>query len=74
MGEQDSRASSPAHSPGTRKGEEMVQEEGKESGRKETGTTGADRPSGESTGRDSTGINPDKAEPQTPGSPNLPTP
>jgi hypothetical protein len=74
MGNQDTSATSPAHSPGTRKGEEIVQEEGKESGREETGNTGAGRPSGESTARDSTGINPDKAEPQTPGSPNIPTP
>jgi len=74
MGEQDTSATSPAHSPGTRKGEEIVQDEGKEPGRGETGTTGADRPSGESTGRDSTGINPDKTEPQTPGSPTMPTP
>jgi hypothetical protein len=74
MGEQDTSATSPAHSPGTRKGEEIVQDEGKEPGREETGKTGVGRPTGESTARDSTGINPDKAEPQTPGSPTLPTP
>ena len=62
----------PAHQPGTPKGEERVKKEGKEPGRKDTGTKGAKRPTGKSTGRTSTGVNP--KEPIDPESPNLPTP
>lgn len=63
----------PAHQPGTGKGEEKVKSEGKEPGRKDTGTTGkANRPKGKSTARDSTGVNP--KEPVDPQSPHLPTP
>lgn len=36
----------PTQEPGTRKGEEIIKEEGKEPGRHDTGTTGADRPAG----------------------------
>jgi hypothetical protein len=51
---------SPAHVPGVRKGEEMIEEEGQESGREATGhdDTPAGRPHGTSTARDDTGIDP----------------
>lgn len=65
----------PAHTPATGKGEEKPMTEGKEPGRKDTGTTGqADRPAGKSKGQASTGINPDKEQPVDPESPHLPTP
>jgi len=75
MDEQQHSATSskPSHQPGTGKGEEKVKSQGKEPGRKDTGTTGkASRPKGKSTARDSTGINP--KEPVDPQSPHLPTP
>jgi hypothetical protein len=64
----------PTHTPGTRKGEEITEDEGKEPGRYEKGETGAGRPSGGSTARDSTGINPEDNEPIDPESPNYPAP
>lgn len=62
----------PVHAPGARKGEDIVDDEGKESGREDAGTTGAGRPTGTSTGRDSTRVNPDKADPIDPASPKMP--
>ncbi|MCU1531965.1 MAG: hypothetical protein JWO49_1536 [Arthrobacter sp.] len=56
----------------TRRGEDVVKEEGQEPGREETGkeATPAGRPVGESTPRDSTGVetpeDPDSAAPQSP--------
>jgi hypothetical protein len=56
----------------TRRGEDVVKEEGQEPGREETGTdaTPAGRPAGESSPRDSTGVktppDPDTAAPQAP--------
>ena len=64
--------SGPAHHTGVRKGEEVVEDDGKEVGRHDQGTTGADRPTGGSTARDSTKINPDDENPIDPDSPNLP--
>ena len=71
MGEEDTSASAPTHTPGTRQGEEIKGEEGKEPGRDDAGTTHADRPSGGSTARDSTSINPDSVE-SGDDSPNMP--
>lgn len=71
MEDQDSKASLPAHSPGTRKGEEIAGEDGKEAGRQDAETTGADRPAGESNARDSTAINPDDVESSS-GGPSMP--
>lgn len=71
MGDQDTSATAPTHSPGTRKGEEIKDEEGKEPGRYDAGTTGADRPAGTSDARDSTAINPDDVESDT-DSPKMP--
>ena len=59
-----------SHTPGVRKGEEIVKEEGKEPGRKDTGTTGAGRPAGKSTGRDSSTVAP--TDPIDPESPDMP--
>lgn len=56
----------------TRRGEDVVKQEGPESGREETATdaTPAGRPAGESSPRDSTGVRPpedqDSAAPQSP--------
>ena len=56
----------------TRRGEDVVKQEGQEPGREETGrdATPAGRPMGESTPRDSTGVkppqDPDSAAPQSP--------
>jgi len=63
----DQGTSGPTHAAGTRKAEEISSADGKEAGRSDDSTTGADRPSGTSTARDSTGINPDTAETQTGG-------
>jgi len=63
--------SGPTHTPGTRKGEEIKEEDGKEPGRQDTGTTDADRPAGTSTARDSTMINPDDVESSS-GGPSMP--
>ena len=62
----------PSHLGGVRKGEELGEDN--EAGRHDTGTTHADRPAGESTARDSTGINPEDEEPIDPESPTMPTP
>lgn len=57
------------------RGENMIEEEGKEAGRYDTGTQGpTNRPVGESTARDSTGVNPqepiDDSSPVLPGAGN----
>lgn len=63
----------PVHQPGTGKGEEKVKTEGKQSGRQDTGTTGgANRPTGKSDPKDSTGVNP--KDPVDPESPHMPAP
>ena len=68
-----SPSSAPAHTPGTPKGEERKKKEGKEAGRKDTGTTGkAKRPVGKSKPDASTGVNP--KEPVDPNSPHLQAP
>jgi hypothetical protein len=46
----------------TRRGEDIVKDDGKEPGRKDTGTEGAGRPTGTSTPRDQTGVNPQESE------------
>ena len=71
MGDQDTSADAPTHTTGTRKGENIKDDEGKEPGRHDAGTTHADRPSGGSTARDSTAINPGKVESDD-DSPNMP--
>ena len=54
--------SGPTHSTGVRRGEDIKEEDGKEQGREDSGTTHADRPAGTSTARDSTMINDDDVE------------
>lgn len=71
MADQDSEATAPTHTTGTRQGEDIKDSEGKESGREDAGTTHAGRPAGESSARDSTGINPDDVESET-GGPSMP--
>lgn len=71
MADQDTSSDAPTHHPGTRQGEEMKEDEGKEAGRSDEGTTHADRPSGGSDARDSTAINPDQVESGS-DSPNMP--
>jgi hypothetical protein len=71
MGDEDTSADAPTHTSGTRQGEDIKDDEGKESGRHDAGTTHADRPSGGSTARDSTAINPGSVESDD-DSPNMP--
>ena len=70
MKEDEEGTKPPAQSPGTRKGEDIKEDEGKESGRKDSGTTHADRPAGGRQSRDSTRINP--KDPIDPDSPEIP--
>lgn len=58
----DEGTSGPTHTPGTRQGEDIKERDGQEPGREDAGATGADRPAGTSTARDSTAINPDDVE------------
>ena len=67
----DEGTSGPAHSTGVARGEDIKDRDGKEAGRDDEGTTGAGRPAGSSTARDSTGINPDDVE-STSGGPSKP--
>jgi hypothetical protein len=60
----------PRHHPGARKGEDIANDEGRESGRHEKESTGAKRPAGGRTARDSTRINP--TDPIDPKSPKIP--
>jgi len=64
--------SGPAHAEGTRRGEEIAQEDGKEPGRQDGETSGAGRATGTKTARDSTGINPDNVEATDDDAPNMP--
>lgn len=74
MEDETAQADEPTHTPGTRKGEQMPQDDGQESGRQESGTTDTGRPTGTSTARFSTGINPEDENPIDPNSPELPPP
>ncbi len=66
----DETDDSPSHDTGTRRGEELSGAD--EAGREETGTNSAGRPTGSSTARDSTSINPQ--DPIDGDSPELITP
>ncbi len=72
-GGDDNQDKEPTHVGGVRAGNEMAteKEQGKEAGRSDAGTSGADRPAGGSTSRDSTGVNP--KDPIDPESPNFPS-
>ena len=72
MTDHDTSRDAPAHDTGVRKGEDIISNEGKESGRHDEGETGAGRPAGGATARDSTRINPDAEDPIDPNSPKLP--
>ena len=62
----------PVHDPGRRRGEDILKEDGKEPGRRDERPTGAGRPAGSSTGRDSTMVNPEAEDPIDPKSPKSP--
>lgn len=66
-GKQDMGNPKPVHHPGARKGENIIKEEGKEAGRTNTAATGANRPAGKSTARDSTRVNVKAVESKTTG-------
>ncbi len=70
--DKDEGAPKPVHQPGARKGEEIVQDEGKEPGRRDTSKTGANRPAGKSDARDATSVDPEAAEAQDPKSTKMP--
>lgn len=72
MDEQHTTPDSPAHTPGTGKGEEKSSTEGKEPGRHDHEKTHADRPAGGSTARSSTSINAENEEPIDPQMPDMP--
>jgi hypothetical protein len=72
MADQDTSRDAPTHHPGARKGEEIIQDEGKEPGRHDKEETGQGRPAGGATARDATQINPDAENPIDPNSPKLP--
>ena len=55
-----------------RRGEEMPDTEGTETGRHHVGTTGADRPAGQTDARYTTGIDPESKNPIDPESPDMP--
>ena len=63
MTKQDTTPDAPAHTPGTLKGEEQIEKQGKEPGR--------DKKS-HRTARDSTSVNADFKEPIDPAMPHLP--
>jgi len=70
--ERETYSDTASHTPGTAKGEEKVSDEGKEEGRHDHDDSEGNRPSGGSTARDSTSINPEDREPIDPDMPNLP--
>jgi hypothetical protein len=72
MADQHKGDDRPAHDPGVRRGEELIEDEGKEAGRHDAGHNKAGRPKGKSSSRNSTSINPDKEDPIDPKSPKLP--
>jgi hypothetical protein len=64
-----------SHEAGVAKGEEQVENDGKEPGRYDTEEGGGrGRPTGTSTARNSTGINPEDEEPISEDMPNMPPP
>jgi hypothetical protein len=63
MVEQDTAPDAPAHAPGTNKGEEQIENQGKEPGRDEESHR---------TARDSSSINIEEREPIDPRMPHMP--
>lgn len=70
MDEQSSTG--PAHQPGTHKGEELEKAEGPEVGREDKFTDATGSPTGTTSARNSTGINPDAEDPIDPSMPLMP--
>ena len=67
MGSDEQFSDEPAHTSGTRRGEEMSEHDGGEKGRVEKVRSHSERPTKHRTARDSTGINPDDFESVTGG-------
>jgi len=63
-----------SHTKGVSRGEELAQKRGREPGRHHAGYKGARRPTGVSTPRDVTGINPDDMWPIDPRMQYMPPP
>jgi hypothetical protein len=63
-----------SHTKGVSRGEEVSQKRGREPGRSRTGYKGARRPTGVSTPRDVTGINPEDMAPIDPRMSYMPPP
>ncbi|MGI9056624.1 MAG: hypothetical protein ACR2F2_12580 [Pyrinomonadaceae bacterium] len=61
-----------SHGTGIAKGEEQIDNQGKEEGRHDTGTDEQGRPTGTSTARDSTSIDPETKGPIDEDMPNMP--
>jgi hypothetical protein len=72
MVEQDSTPDAPTHTPGTAKGEEQIENQGKEPGRIDTGTNDEGRPTAITTARNSSSVNAKEREPIDPAMPNMP--
>lgn len=64
MARHSSKSGLPAHTPGTPRGEEVIQKYGREEGRK--------HPNLGRTARDSTSVNPEGCEPIDPRMPHMP--
>ncbi len=69
---EDKGSDSASHSWGTGKGEEAASRQGKEAGRKDTGTDDSGRPTHERTARDSTSVNSEAEQPIDPKMPKMP--
>lgn len=68
----DEGTSGTAHTEGTRRGEEVSEQDGKEPGRHTMGTDDTGGATGTRTARDATGINPDDVDAQDPNAPRMP--
>jgi len=72
MDNQETTPDAPAHTPGTNKGEELSEKQGKEAGRHDTSAEDAERLTGTATARNSTSINAEHEDPIDPQMPNMP--
>ncbi len=72
MVEQDTTPDAPTRTPGMAKGEEQIENQGKEPGRIDTGTNDEGRPTAITTARNSSSVNAKEREPIDPAMPNMP--
>ncbi len=70
--QEDKGSDTASHTPGTAKGEEAANSQGKETGREEGDLDDSGRPTSTRTARDSTSVNPDNQEPIDPAMPHMP--